>query len=689
MSAIRVTAARTIGRARNQLLTAVAFGGFLAVSALLFALGLESAEGGEASVSVVWALGVSYALPALAAFLTMDVWSEERLSGRVDLLLTLAVRERDFVLGKYIGALVQTVFAVLLCLCLAVILLAVQAPQALVGCGFGAFLLAVAALLVQSVLWCAIGVALSTMFRHPATVVCSAVVLMVVLPRGIWFAIRAWAPFGPSSIGEFPLDAHVVDIASGLVPLGTVVAYAVSAAVALFIASKRVASYRFAGRGKRTLRATTALAVLLSVGVVVLSLPVLQQVNPTVEIPVLEEAVPFSPRTRGILVESSGDVEVTCFLPRGDVRFRPIARLLRQLRRESESLGGARIQTSFVDPRWDIGAAGRLVRRGVDRESLVFEKGRRMVVVPVGEGGCGERLCASAIRSISVLMHRRSVYWTVGHGESSYLDYDAFGMSDIARDLSREGFQNKRLDLATEQQIPGDCALILIAGAKEDFSRAEAGRLDAYLREGGRLLVLQGAAASGGIVSMLPAWGMRPLDAPIKDAKTLSGSDVLASDFADHPISAPLKGSRIVLERPISFEPSSAVGTGAGADGIDFHAVARAGSAVVAGAVERGAGTGQDVALRPTRIVAIGDASFALNGALAVRANANRDFFANCVSYLAGIETHGLGDVGAMSLRTGLDREARLRHAIWSVAVLPLLVFLALSAVVVRRRFGR
>lgn len=188
---------------------------------------------------------------------------------------------------------------------------------------------------------------------------------------------------------------------------------------------------------------------------------------------------------------------------------------------------------------------------------------------------------------------------------------------------------------------------------------------------------------------MLPAWGMRPLDAPIKDAKTLSGSDVLASDFSEHPIAAPLKGSRIVLERPISFEPSAAVGTGSGADGIDFHAIAKAGAAVVAGAVERGAGTGQDVALRPTRIVAIGDASFALNGALAVRANANRDFFANCVSYLAGIETHGLGDVGSTSLRTGLDREARLRHAIGSVVVLPFLVFLILSLAVIRRRLGR
>ena len=687
MSAIRVTAARTVGRARHQLLTAFALGGFLAVSALFFAFGLESAEGGELSVSVVWATSVSYVLPALAAILSMEVWSEERLTGRIDILLTLAIRERDFVLGKFFGVLAQTVFAIGLALLLSVSTLAVQAPQALAGTELGAFLLATAALVLQSVLWCAIGVALSAMFRHAAAVICSTLLLTVVLPRGAWFGLRAWSPLGRTSFGEFPFDAHVVDIASGMVPLGTVVAYVLSATIALFLASKFVACYRFSGCGQRGLRASTALTVLLAMAVVILALPLLQKMNPTVDVPVVGETISFSPRTRGILTESSGTIEVTCFLPRGDVRFRSVARVLRQLRRESESLGGARMLISFVDPRWDIGAAERLVRRGVGVESLVFEKGRRMVVVPVGEKGCGERLCASAIRSISILMHRRGVYWTVGHGENSFSEYDAFGMSDIARDLTREGFRNDRIDLASAQQIPGDCALILIAGAKEDFSRVEIGRLEAYLREGGRLLVLLSASASGGIVSMLPSWGMRPLDVPIKGAKTLTGTDVLASDFADHPISAPLKGSRIVLERPVSFASSAAVGTGAGADNIDFRALAKAGPAVVVGAVERGVGAGQDVALRPTRIVAIGDAGFAQNGSLSSRASANRDFFANCVAYLAGVETHGDGDGGSSFFQTGFDREGRMRHVVCSAVILPILVFLVLSVPAVRRRF--
>ena len=687
MSAVRVTAARTIGRARNQFLTAVAFGGFLAVSALFFAFGLESAEGGDLPVAVVWATSVGYVLPALAALLSMDVWSEEFQTGRIDMMLTLAVRERDFVLGKFFGVLIQTMFAIVLSAALSVSLLALQAPQALEGGGFGSFLLAMSALFVQSTLWCALGVAMSTMFRHAATVVCSSLVLMVVLPRGLWFGMRAWASSGRPSFGEFPLDAHVIDIASGMVPVGMTIAYFATAAIALFVASKLVAGSRLAGSGKRGLRLSTAVSVFLAVAVVVLSIPLLQKVNPTVEIPVIGDSIVFSPRTRGVLSESSGDMEITCFLPRGDVRFRSVARVLRQLKRESEAVGGARMLLRFVDPRWDVGAADRLVRKGVRAESVVFEKGRRMVVVPLEDGGLSERLCASAIRSISVLMQRRTVYWTVGHGESSYSDYDAFGMSDIARDLVHEGFSNERIDLASAQRIPGDCALIVVAGAKEDFSRVETGRVDSYLREGGRLLCLLGSSVSGGVVSMLPAWGMRPLDVPIKDVKTLSGTDVLASDFADHPISAPLRGSRIVLERPVSFMPSAAVGTGSGADKIDFQTVAKAGLSTVVGAIERGSGAGQDLALRPTRIVAIGDAGFALNGSLAARASANRDFFLNCVSYLAGIETHGFGGVGSARLLTGFDREGRLRHAIYSIGVLPFAVFLLLSAVVIRRKF--
>ena len=684
MSAVRITAFRTIGRARNVLSTGFAVAGFLSASALFFAYRLEAAEGLGLSVPVLWASSVALVLPALVALLTMDVWSEERLSGRIDGLLSLAVRERDFVIGKFFGVLTVTAGAVLLSLLGTFGTLFVLAPRALDGSGFVSFLMALAPLLVQSVLWCAVCVALSAMFRHAATVACAALLLTVVLPRGVWAGLMHWSPAERSLFGEFPLDAHVVDIASGILPVGTVLTYFVLAGVALFIASKLVASSRLAGRGALGLRFSTGVTVLLALAVAVLAVPLLLKVNPTVDVSA-PGTISLSQRTRSILTESSGSVSVTCFLPRDDVRFRTVGRLLRRLQRESESLGGARVTLRFVDPRWDLGAAERLVRNGVAEECLVFEKGRRRVLLPFDED-CGERACASAIRQISSPLQRRNVYWTVGHGESSFGSYDAFGMSDIARELYGEGFHNESLDLATSPQIPGDCALILIAGAKDDFSRVEIGRLDAYLRAGGRLLVLVGSASSGGISALLPSWGIRSADVRIKDAKTLSGSDVLVSDFADHPIAAPLKGSRIVLERPVSFSPSSVVGKGAEADSIAFRAVARADASVVVASVERGGGAGSDVALRPTRIVVIGDSGFVLNGSLVTRASANRDFFSNCVAYLSGVESHGSGEDGTGALRSGLDREGRLRHALCSAGALPAFVFLILAAIAIRRR---
>ena len=684
MSAVRITAFRTIGRARNVLSTGFAVAGFLSASALFFAYRLEAAEGLGLSVPVLWASSVALVLPALVALLTMDVWSEERLSGRIDGLLSLAVRERDFVIGKFFGVLTVTAGAVLLSLLGTFGTLFVLAPRALDGSGFVSFLIALAPLLVQSVLWCAVCVALSAMFRHAATVACAALLLTVVLPRGVWAGLMHWSPAERSLFGEFPLDAHVVDIASGILPVGTVLTYFVLAGVALFIASKLVASSRLAGRGALGLRFSTGVTVLLALAVAVLAVPLLLKVNPTVDVSA-PGTISLSQRTRSILTESSGSVSVTCFLPRDDVRFRTVGRLLRRLQRESESLGGARVTLRFVDPRWDLGAAERLVRNGVAEECLVFEKGRRRVLLPFDED-CGERACASAIRQISSPLQRRNVYWTVGHGESSFGSYDAFGMSDIARELYGEGFHNASLDLATSPQIPGDCALILIAGAKDDFSRVEIGRLDAYLRAGGRLLVLVGSASSGGVSALLPSWGIRSSDSRIKDAKTLSGSDVLVSDFADHPIAAPLKGSRIVLERPVSFSPSSVVGKGAEADSIAFRAVARVDASVVVASVERGGGAGSDVALRPTRIVAIGDPGFVLNGSLATRASANRDFFSNCVAYLSGVESHGSGEDGTGALQSGLDREGRLRHALYSAGALPAFVFLILAAIAIRRR---
>ncbi len=685
MSPVRVTFVRTVDRLRFQFSTAFATGVFLAVSAVLFAFGLERAEGGRLTLPAIWAAAVSPVLPALAAFLAMDVWSDERQTGRIDMLLTAAVRERDYVLGKFLGSWALLMGAVALFLVTSLVLLWRLAPAALANATLGDFVSAALILALQGALWCAVSVAASAAFFHAAAAAVASIMVTVVLPRGLWAAMTAWSDVGRTAFGEMPLDAHAVDFASGLVSSGVLVSYLVLTAAFLFLSGKAVACYRMVGRGARSLRASTAFVAFLTVVFVAMAMLLAFRLDVKLDMPMAGSSTAFSPRTRNVLAEVGGDLGVTCFMRRSDPRFRPTGRFLRQLTQEAASTGASRVSVRFVDPLWDLGMAERLVRRGVEEGSLVFERGRRLAVLSLRDG-CSERACASTIRRLMTPPTRRNVYWTTGHGESSFDVYGAFGMSDIARNLAQEGYRNKPIDLSADKPVPADCALVVVSGARHDFSRAELGRLEAYLHSGGRLLVLLSVPLEG-LSSVLASWGVRLGDAPRKAGKTLTGTDVVVSDFAEHEISAPLKGDRIVLENPLSFSPSAAAESGAGADRITFTPVASSGGVALAAAAERGAGAGSDLAVRPTRIVAVGDASFAMNGPLAARANANRDFFLNCIAFLSGTDASGSSGTGEGVLTSKMDRVARRRHLLWSAAIVPsaaalLLVMLAM----VRRR---
>jgi len=694
VSPVRVTCSRTLGRLHGLFSTSFAIGGFLAASAFLFVTALESAEGGRLAVACIWASAVSPFLPALASFLAMDSWSDERRSGRIETLLSSPVRERELVFGKYFGVLTLLAASTLGSMLLTVLVLAALAPSALSGAGFASFLMAFVALMLQGALWCAVSVAMSALFRHAATAACASLMLLVALPRGGWEALLALAPQGRTAFGAMPLDDHAVDMASGLFSSGTVLSYLILTGLFLFVCTKAVAYCRFDGRGGRGLRVSTWFAVVLSFVFSALAIMLVDRFDAKIDLPD-GNAKPFlSDRTRGILAEARGEtMTVTCFLSRRDGRFRSVGRLLRAFQREAASTGSLRMDLRFVDPRWDVGAAERLVRLGAGEGSVVFEpghgSGQRGVVVPLSDG-FGEHVCASSVQRLIVRRHRRNVYWTVGHGEASIDDYGAWGMSDIARDLSRDGYRNLPIDLSGDTQIPAECALIVVAGAKEDFSRAEAGRIEAYLRSGGRLLVLVPSADSCGVTSLLPVWGVRPTAFSATGVKTLSGTDVVVDELSDHVITHPLVGSRIILERPVAFLPSAAAESGAaGADRIEFTSIARAGGATVAAAVERGVGAGADLSIRPTRIVVVGDASFVMNGQLSVRANANRDFLLNCAAYLSGSDSISASGAEAGTLVTGLDRAGRRRLAGVHVVAVPGVVFLVFAIVAAGRRRRR
>jgi ABC-2 type transport system permease protein len=687
VSPVRVTWARTVAQLAKSRSTAFALAVFMAAAAALLAFNLEAAEGSALSLGAVWALSISPILPVLAVLASMDVWSEERRTGRIDLLLASAVRERDFVIGKFFGAWTFLMSAVALSLVSSGAVLWIFAPSVFSGVALMGFIPALFILALQGALWCAVSTMVSSLFRRVASSLCVSLTLLVALPRGIWAGLLAWSHEGRRLLGEMPLDAHALDFASGAFSTGIILMYLLALALALFINSKAVSSLRLTGRGAAGIRASGAAAVALALVFAALAGNLVMRADIKFNIPFGQIRSDFSERTKRILSECDGEITVTAYLPRSDRRFRPVGHFLRALKRESDSHGGARVVLRFVDPSWDIAAAQRLVRRGVKENSVVFERGRRLTTVPVKDG-FGERICASAIQRVAAPPVGRNIYWTVGHGESAGDDYGTFGMSDIARDLAREGYVNRRLDFSAGSGVPRDCAVLVVPGAKDDFSRMETGMVESYLRQGGRLLVLAPDAERGGVVSLLPGWGLRPAKVTLSGTRTLSGDDVIVSDFSEHELSAPLKGSRIVLGRPVAFTPSAVADAGSGAGKIDFVPLASVCDAVVAAAVERGGGAGDDIAVRPTRIIAVGDASFVMNGMLSARANANRDFFLNCVAYLSGSGKFDSGGSEAGVLTTGMDRGVRGRYLLSGAIAVPVAVFALMLLCFGRRRVG-
>jgi ABC-2 type transport system permease protein len=695
VSPARVTFRRTVGMAKSLYATAFAFAGFLAASAALFAFNLDAAEGGRTGLAPLWAVSVSPVLPVLAALFGMDVWSDERKSGRIDLLLSSPVRESDLVLGKFFGVWFLSAAGIAVSLVSSLVFLGWYAPALAGRASLPGFIPAFLALAVQSALWSAVAVAASALSRNAAAAATATIALAVALPRGAWFAASSWGAGGRFGFGEFPLDAHAFDFASGLVSSGTAISYAVFTWAALFAATQAVSAARLGGRSLSAARLAAFFTVVLALVFAVLASTLALRLDKILDIPLGGTAeTHFSDRTHGVLAEGRGTVDVTAFLERKDPRFRETAHFLRAIKREADAASGMGVTVRYVDPVLDLGEAQRLVRKGVPKGSIVFERNGRVAdAMPLGESGCGEREFVSVLERISTPFRRSCVYWTAGHGEALFDDYGPEGASDIARDLALDGYASRRIDLAGSAGIADDCALIVVAGPRTDFSTVELDRLRAYLDGGGsgvgggRLLALVGSGGASGLSSLLSEWGARPSAAQTPAARTISGTDAIVDDFdPDHPVSRPFAGQQVVLERPVAFSASAAASaSGSGADRKRYSELLRAGGQCLAAAVERGEAA-SDLAVRPTRIVAVGDVGFVMNAKLRAYANANRDFFLNSVKWLSGRDAMTESGTEKDRLVSGMDRAARARFAAVTAAAFPFAVFVLAMALTFRKR---
>ena len=712
MRIVRLYAMRTFGALIGSLTASLAAFLFLSVSAFLFARALAQAEGLAAAIPVLWSAAAVWTLPALAAIVTMRLISDDRLSGRLDLVLVAPILERSYVLGRFWGAFAYVALVLMAYWAVPLCVLPCFSSSVALACSMQNFMPAYLGLLFQAALWCAIGVLASAAFRQAAVAAAASFSLTALLPQALYAAAFAWSPLLRARLPVFPVEANLTDAAMGVFRFSSLVGCAFFTTAALFLAVKAVSATRFIGRGARVLRLSTACACLLCLVFSVLAVVSARRLDFHVEWPLPARAQRFSPRTLGILSEVTGDVRVTCFLSRGNVNWKGVSHILESVKVAVVSSGG-RLVVDYADPRWDVSVASRLVRTGVKEGSVVFERERehRRIVVPAAE--VDENICASALQRLSLPVGREAIYWTTGHGEHAFDTYDDLaGMSTLARSLRRDGYVLKPLDLSNATSVPEDCGVLVVAGPRTAFSASETALLDGYLRREGRLLALIAPKAEEGvgINRLLAEWGVSTLPFTAVSPRTRDGADLVAADYGDHAITRLLTGTAVVFHEAVPLMPTAAVTGGvekivftplvksdAGAWGESdttrhpwtFDAVSEPqGPFNLAVAVERGGARGQDLALKPTRIVVVGDASFAVDGALTTRANANADFMRNSLAWLAGLDAMTASGTPVNVLNTRMDRLARKRFVPCAAVCLPLLLLLPGLLLAWRRRLG-
>ncbi|MBI9020818.1 MAG: GldG family protein [Verrucomicrobia bacterium] len=361
----------------------------------------------------------------------------------------------------------------------------------------------------------------------------------------------------------------------------------------------------------------------------------------------------LSPKTTGLLESLEKPVEVTVFFQPGNVLYEDIYNLLREYQFCSKQLN-----IQWVDPDRDIAQTEELaVKYQVSEPNVVvfdyegrktYKRADEIAKIDASKGAPkivafnGEQAFSSAIQE--VLQETVPVAcFLAGHGERDIENFDPrTGFSGVAQLIERDNVTVRKLELSVEKQIPADCNVLIVAGAAQSMSPAEAELIGAWLRRNGRLLVLADARRTSGLELLLREWGVLLSDDLVIDpVRTLTGREVFASAYNRHPITEKLSATAAIFHLPRSVRPDPAQTRQTAEDRPQVTPLAlssksswaerqldqspaqydpetdQPGPISLAVAVEKGATSGRlDMQIRPARIVVFGDSGFVSNGGL-------------------------------------------------------------------------
>jgi ABC-type uncharacterized transport system involved in gliding motility auxiliary subunit len=212
----------------------------------------------------------------------------------------------------------------------------------------------------------------------------------------------------------------------------------------------------------------------------------------------LTEAKDFSisPQTQQVLRGLNGPVKFTAFYKQGQPGQEELQDLLKSYQRISD-----KVAYEFVDPELKPGLA-RDYKVETYGTTVVESDGHRQNVTGSNEGD---------LTSALLKLQRgepKKVGWVVGHGELDPESFDRAGASEAKRLIEQEGYRVENLTLLSATEIPADVAVVVLAGPRQPLLPQENEVLQKYLENGGKLLAMLEPRSPGNPTELVGRWGL-------------------------------------------------------------------------------------------------------------------------------------------------------------------------------------
>ena len=149
---------------------------------------------------------------------------------------------------------------------------------------------------------------------------------------------------------------------------------------------------------------------------------------------------------------------------------------------------------------------------------------------------------------------QKSVCFVTGHGERSLASNDGQGYSDVQKELERENYTVKPINLVEAKMVPVECDVVVVAGPKTGYFPEEADALEKYLQAGGKVLALVDPDTDPKLDPLFQPWNV----SVVKDlALDVSGAGQLFGLGAAVPVVTHYGSSPITegLESRMTFFP--------------------------------------------------------------------------------------------------------------------------------------